>query len=475
MSHVLIFLSAVTSEFGDYRNQLRNELRLLNATVRTQEDLKGTGEATLGKLSSYIAACKAVIHLAGRTSGYPAPHLDDVKVKHPDFAERVPSIAQFLEPGAETLSYTQWEAYLALYHRVKLFIARPTYVKPDEIEPAQKAHLARLQTIDRWPEFEFANADQLIARILSSSVLELLRQATAPLSEFTANRLLDLLDRQDAVDSIVEENGGEFRVVCGREEDAINDLRQRLKDVELPWLSRRESKPEFDLMSRGAWRKHLLRGGAASGWTPRHLGWPFSEDELVEFTVNEAHDWFIRRLLSDFPQPRTVPATLASLYEHLRLVRERYVIYADVPDRSRRARESAELIARLAETFRRAPGDYLRIVIYIQRQSGALLTRPGWSLICHALSAYPSVKRVMLREVRRDQLLEWAELAENVVLMPANRVMDDVAGVYDEASRISLPFGIALGSRRLQTLPMTRLREKLCKRVRGWPANRSDD
>ena len=219
MSHVVIFLSAVTDEFRDYRDKLRAELQLRHATVRTQEDLKATGEDTLNKLDSYIEPCDAVIHLAGDMPGAPATHLDGLKRKYSDLAERFPVLATSINTGVPPLSYTQWEAYLALYHGIRLFIATPTpeaaryekFAKKEELQQAQKDHLARLRALGRHPEITFSNVDQLMTRILSSAILELLSAASSHLSQQNVSRLLDLLNRQDAVEMIVDENQGELR------------------------------------------------------------------------------------------------------------------------------------------------------------------------------------------------------------------------------------------------------------------------
>ncbi len=51
---VQIFLSAVSDEFRDYREQLRHDLTRPNVDVKVQEDFNDLGTVTLDKLDTYI-------------------------------------------------------------------------------------------------------------------------------------------------------------------------------------------------------------------------------------------------------------------------------------------------------------------------------------------------------------------------------------------------------------------------------------
>jgi Domain of unknown function (DUF4062) len=66
---VRVFLSTVSNEFGDYRDQLRSKLTRHNVEVKIQEDFKDLGGVTLDKLDVYIKACDAVVHLVGDMTG----------------------------------------------------------------------------------------------------------------------------------------------------------------------------------------------------------------------------------------------------------------------------------------------------------------------------------------------------------------------------------------------------------------------
>jgi tetratricopeptide (TPR) repeat protein len=185
--HVELFLSAVTDEFRSYRDVLGMLLKRPNVDVHVQEDFIPTGTETLDKLDSYIVRCDAVIHLAGDMTGSwaEAASLKSLRARYRDLADRLPPLRASLESGDPPLSYTQWEAYLAVYHGKPLVIAVPEPGTPRDaryrIEPdqqaSQHAHLERLRALGRYAEITFGSADQLAARILRSSILDLLRKA----------------------------------------------------------------------------------------------------------------------------------------------------------------------------------------------------------------------------------------------------------------------------------------------------------
>jgi TolB-like protein len=187
---VRLFLSTVSSEFRTYRDALRGLLARPNVTVHVQEDFIASGVDTLSKLDDYIGHCDAVIHLAGDMTGAWAsdPTRLALQARYPDFAERLPALKVALETGDPPLSYTQWEAYLALYHRKPLLIATPepdaprdsTFQATDEQKAAQAAHLQRLAALGRHPEIRFASVDQLANGVLRSAVLDLLAGARPP-------------------------------------------------------------------------------------------------------------------------------------------------------------------------------------------------------------------------------------------------------------------------------------------------------
>lgn len=195
-SNKKLFLSAVSSEFIAYRNLLASDLKRPSLDVAVQEDFIVTGGSTLDKLDSYIRQCHAVIHLIGRAAGgVPAePAVTALLARYPDFATRLAPLAQHLSKPQPGFSYTQWEAYLALYHQRPLFvysaadffadalsIPRGTrfVFSPTEAQ-SQEQHYQRISALghDRG---QFANEERLSSAVLRDLV-EILPQleASAP-------------------------------------------------------------------------------------------------------------------------------------------------------------------------------------------------------------------------------------------------------------------------------------------------------
>src|SRR5208283_2267097 len=172
---VKIFLSTVSDEFRPYRDQLRADLTLLNVEVKVQENFKDLGGDTLDKLDVYIAHCDGVVQLAGDMTGSePGEHaLGALRAKYPDLADKLHPLGEALRNGSG-VSYTQWEAWLALYHGKLLFIAKaadsaergPKYMLTEASRAAQATHLERLQAMDRYPGCTFSSPDDLAKHII---------------------------------------------------------------------------------------------------------------------------------------------------------------------------------------------------------------------------------------------------------------------------------------------------------------------
>ncbi|RTL68331.1 MAG: hypothetical protein EKK41_15760 [Hyphomicrobiales bacterium] len=185
-----IFLSAVTDEFCDYRDQLASDLTRHNVDVKVQEDFKDSGTVLLEKLDLYIANCDAVVHLVGDMTGSTAgpESTQAILVKYPDLTERFQPLRDALNGGAP-ISNTQWEAWLALYHGKALLIAQaapsaergPAYAPTAEMRVAQEQHLARLRAIGRYPGSTFASPDELAKQIAYTAILDRLAEEYATL------------------------------------------------------------------------------------------------------------------------------------------------------------------------------------------------------------------------------------------------------------------------------------------------------
>ncbi len=189
MPHVRLFLSTVTAEFRSYREQLRRDLTRPNVSVMVQEDFIVTGTESLDMLDDYIRQCDVVIHIVGDMTGAlaQAPSLAVIQQRYPNLGKKLPLLAPILQSNAPTLSYTQWEAWLALYHDKQLIIAVPQedaprderYKRIPEQRAAQQEHLQRLAKMERHP-FPFANADRLVVEVLRSEPHETRIQTESP-------------------------------------------------------------------------------------------------------------------------------------------------------------------------------------------------------------------------------------------------------------------------------------------------------
>jgi hypothetical protein len=198
---VRVFLSTVSDEFRAYRDQLRGDLTRHNVEVKVQEDFKGLGGVTLDKLDVYIKACDAVVHLVGDMTGADAQEFSTKAIldKYPALPGKFPSLGEALGNGIP-ISYTQSEAWLALYHSKALLIAKaddaaprgPRYAPTDASRAAQQAHLARLRKVERYPDFTFTSLDNLAKQIAYTAILDLL--AKAPSSRKPNNLLFASLD-----------------------------------------------------------------------------------------------------------------------------------------------------------------------------------------------------------------------------------------------------------------------------------------
>ena len=101
--------------------------------------------------------------------------------KYPDLPQRLPPLGRALADGA-AIPDTQWEAWLALYHKKPLMIAKAAPAAPrgprdaptDGSRASQAAHLARLKAFHRHPGCEFENPDDLAKHIAYSAILDLL-------------------------------------------------------------------------------------------------------------------------------------------------------------------------------------------------------------------------------------------------------------------------------------------------------------
>jgi hypothetical protein len=205
MADVKLFLSCVSDEFSDYRDELRrnefsdyrDELRRAltrpNVEIKIQEDFQNLGGDTLAMLETYVESCDVVIHFIGDMSGStPKPtSVDDLLKRRPELAARLADKGMTRE-ALGSLTYTQWEAWLAIGFnkdgiRKNLVIVTPAFgvkrdakfAPTDATRASQADHLAWLRAINFYPAKPFTSADNLVARVFGSAVLDALRKADA--------------------------------------------------------------------------------------------------------------------------------------------------------------------------------------------------------------------------------------------------------------------------------------------------------
>src|SRR5271166_6529130 len=191
---VRLFISCVSGEFGAYRDTLRHALTRPNVEVKIQEDFKPAGGDTLRTLEEYIEHCDAIVHFVGDISGStPAPSsVEELLARRPTWQVKLERKGLTREALAR-LTYTQWEAWLAIGFDTYLLIVSPAlgvdrgpdYAPSDASRDSQTKHLQRLKAIDRYP-IKFTSADNLVATILESAVIEALVKAQS--SPITAKR-----------------------------------------------------------------------------------------------------------------------------------------------------------------------------------------------------------------------------------------------------------------------------------------------
>ena len=186
--NVKLFLSCVSDEFGAYRDELRRKLTRPNVEVKIQEDFKLLGGDTLKMLEDYIAQCEAVVHFVGDMAGSsPAPTtVDDLLTRRPHLAAQLADKGMGREALA-SLTYTQWEAWLAIGFGKDLIIVTPAdgvargpVFRPTGVSRASAAlNLKRLRAVNRYPGPPFTSADNLVAQIFASAVIDALVKAAA--------------------------------------------------------------------------------------------------------------------------------------------------------------------------------------------------------------------------------------------------------------------------------------------------------
>jgi hypothetical protein len=121
--------------------------------------------------------------------------------EYPGLPRKFPPLGEALEKG-EPISYTQWEAWLALYHSKVLLIAKAdndaprglAYAPTDCSRMAQEKHLARLREVERYPGNVFTSPDNLAKQIALTTILDLLAKAQSTSRQFSGSNLAKPID-----------------------------------------------------------------------------------------------------------------------------------------------------------------------------------------------------------------------------------------------------------------------------------------
>src|SRR5262249_15339310 len=163
-----VFISCVSGDFENadarfpgFRSALPSYLTRADCEVKIQEDFRQDGQIlAVAKLDDYIRNCAAVIHLVGAKTGAITDARSVAKYLRAEanFLEKYPDLRAQLGDFSG-LTYTQWEAFLALHHGVNLFI-----YATEDAATGQQAHLDRLKSVSRYPS-RFADTSDLLGQL----------------------------------------------------------------------------------------------------------------------------------------------------------------------------------------------------------------------------------------------------------------------------------------------------------------------
>ena len=167
-----VFISCASPEFEneggrfpELRSDIASCLRRADCDVKVQEDFRQEGKVdTVEKLDGYIRQCEVVVHLVGELPGSTANEkaVASYLKSEPDFLANQPELRDTIKgpngdfPG---ISYTQWEAFIAIHHGIPLLVYSNT--KPETNPHPQQAHLDRLEKLARHHAEPFNDAAHL--------------------------------------------------------------------------------------------------------------------------------------------------------------------------------------------------------------------------------------------------------------------------------------------------------------------------
>jgi formylglycine-generating enzyme required for sulfatase activity len=356
-----IFLSCVTNEFGPHREMLTKDLSLPDVKVQVQEDFVEGGHSTLEKLDEYIKGCAAVIHLIGYATGsMPAPtEVAALLKKHSDFSQRIPCLKEPLKKNPSSLSYTQWEAWLAIYHSIPCYVYQaeattvrtPGFVEDSDQRQLQEEHWNRF--CEHGKDRKIFQDEQQLCRLVLRSLSNILPSGTQKLNVMPKG--LRSFDANDA--------------------DFFLDLLPGPRDKDgLPesirfWKHRIEERDEVTFTvgviygPSGCGKSSLMKAGLL----PR-LG----ENILpvyVEATANDTEARLlkgIRKRCPDLPNDLDLAKSIANLKDGTRLKsRQKILLVIDQFDQWLHAKRS-EQNTELVQALRLCDGEHVQCVVLVR-------------------------------------------------------------------------------------------------------------
>jgi hypothetical protein len=244
-------------------------------------------------------------------------------------------------------------------------------------------------------------------------------------------------------------------------------LIQRLKDVELPWLRGSIERGGMNLLD---WRTSIVAGADAKPWVPCYIDWPgmtarTADGEDIEAAVRIGADVFLRRLAARIGLLRTHSSDAEMLRALKTYISDRpdcYLCVSSVDDQPANAAYNARMIDRLPILLRNLPSDKMRIVLSAQQERPKrrlfFFTRDASTPLKEAASRQEAL--IVLGNVRRDELHNWAALAETVVDQSFNTIVDFIRDIYSK-------FAPSGGQ---PEMPMNTLRESLQRLLTKWRA-----
>ena len=188
-----VFLSCVSADFekdgapyAGLRSELAGYLRRAGCDVKVQEDFRQTAVDTLEKLDDYIRQCSAVIHILGTQVGTVDPPAVQAFLRKPQNVHLLPNWPDLRKELGDfsDLTYTHWEAFLALHHGIPLYVYRTPDAPGDSL---QKRHLDRLVMARRYAE-EVRDRADLMGKVLAD--LPHLAHPDRPAPKIAVSRIL---------------------------------------------------------------------------------------------------------------------------------------------------------------------------------------------------------------------------------------------------------------------------------------------